>query len=876
MNLFGKSETPPPFLGKYEILEKIAEGGMGIIYRVRHLQLKQIYALKVIRSGEEVSSETIARFLQESQVMAKLKHPGIVQIIQAGYEDGQYFFCMEYIEGQTLSEKIQRQEISVRQGLKLFQKILQALQYAHTSGIIHRDLKPSNIFITSEGEPKIGDFGLAKDRRENRGGEGLTRAGEIFGTPSYMSPEQVCGSAQNLDASSDIYSIGACLYETLTGQCPFKGNSIHELFYKIVSEEPIPPSQRNKKIHQDIDTIILKSLEKLKKRRYSSAKKLGDDLERFLKGYPIQAKATSRLERFKKWLWRSRQVLKMASVILILGLCFLGYQAYRQQSLRNQQALDLLQKSLESQEKAKQLKVSEGSLKKQLEHLLFAFDSIQRAFEILPMQEIEENRWKLGTNIIQLLCNLQEYGLAEYIARHLTATSPKAKHSRLLFQEIQKEKEKKLTQHLESFKIWNQKILEGSLEIGELDEAIFEISQMPEDEIYQQLLKIMQEGNRYFSDHKKRSSIRDFYYQTMVEILGRLEHPKSAEDLYPALTELCFQQINVSEESNIEKMGYLIKLMQALGNVKNSEYAEKLQQLRKKMQHFKKFWNETAMAYQKLINPDQLQWLKAFEEDIYSPELTAEDHYLQGILHFNHGREEAALNSFQEALQKRANFMEVYFQRGLLRTHQKRFEDAIKDFQEYLKLAPQSSEGWLKLSDIYLEQNEADLAIPSLKKALSLLKGKPYLSEYYIFIYKELLLNRLEKRLASAQFDILEEDFSELRQLDEVGESSNSVQHKIHRMCMIQGDIFKKEENWDSAISCYSLSLRFEKEKRIEENLYDLLLKRCMIHIKAEKIDKAIQDLQLCEQSLSERNQEQKNRIQELLRQLQKQLKEKK
>lgn len=332
------NKPAPKKFGPYEVLEKLAQGGMGMIYKVRHLETQEIYALKVILTGEGASADTIARFHREVETTARLKHPNIVQWIDSGEENGQHYFCMEYVNGKTLEDWIHN-GLDWKMGLQIIEKILQALVYAHEQGVIHRDLKPANIFITSAYEPKIGDFGLAKNLLAETPSQRLTQSGEIIGTPVYMAPEQIKGKRETVEASADIYSVGACLYQILTKKPPFEGSSIHELFYNIIAEEPLPPSSQNKILPKELDAIVLMALEKSKQNRYSSAKVFADDIRHFLNGEPLLAKSLRKRVRFTKWTTRNSSHI-LLGIIFLLSLSLLGIVYFWKQSEQKQQLLN--------------------------------------------------------------------------------------------------------------------------------------------------------------------------------------------------------------------------------------------------------------------------------------------------------------------------------------------------------------------------------------------------------------------------------------------------------------------------------------------------------------------------------------------------------
>lgn len=278
-----KSEVPSKNkankgFGNYEVLEEIAKGAMGIVYKVQHFQTRKIYALKLVTTGyQEIYPELTVRFQRETQIIMKLNHSGIVRVFDAGKERNDHYYVMEFIDGKPLNQLI-LQGLPWREGAMIVQKVLEALDYVHQQDILHRDIKPANIFVTQEGVPKLGDFGIAKDLLDS---ECLTRTGMIMGTPFYMPPELLTGTKSTPDIRSDIYAMGACLYEVLTRKCPFEGESLFEILNKIRRTSVLPPSKHNPEIPNSLEQIVMKALEKDPSKRYGSAEAFALDLRLF-------------------------------------------------------------------------------------------------------------------------------------------------------------------------------------------------------------------------------------------------------------------------------------------------------------------------------------------------------------------------------------------------------------------------------------------------------------------------------------------------------------------------------------------------------------------------------------------------------------------
>jgi len=316
----GDAPSPTPgdmlrYFGDYELLEEIARGGMGVVYKARQTTLDRIVAVKMILAGNLASQADIERFHVEAQAAANLRHPNIVAIHEVGKHAGQHYFSMDYVEGQSLADMVRESPLSGERAAAYVKTIAEAIEYAHQQGTLHRDLKPSNVLIDDTDQPRVTDFGLAK---RIEGDSALTGTGQILGTPSYMPPEQAAANRGEVGPPSDVYSLGAVLYELLTGRPPFKAETPLDTLMQVLEVEPVSPRLLNPKIHKDLETIALKCLQKSPKSRYATAAELAADLRRFLHDEPILARPVSGTERLWRWCRRNPRVAALTGAVFVL------------------------------------------------------------------------------------------------------------------------------------------------------------------------------------------------------------------------------------------------------------------------------------------------------------------------------------------------------------------------------------------------------------------------------------------------------------------------------------------------------------------------------------------------------------------------------
>jgi WD40 repeat protein len=320
----GEARRALPQVPGYEVLGELGRGGMGVVYKARHVALDRLVALKMVLSGEFTGDQERARFRAESLAVARLSHANVVQIFEVGEHDGRPFFSMEFCGGGSLADRLDGTPWPPLRGAELVATLARAVHSAHQAGVVHRDLKPANVLLTEDGALKVGDFRLAK----RLGAAGQTQSGAVVGTPSYMAPEQAQGQKE-VGPAADVYALGAILYELLTGRPPFRAATPLETVLQVVSEEPVPPRRLQPGVPRDLDTICLKCLAKEPRQRYGRAVDLADDLQRFQAGQPIRARPVAWPERLWRACRRSPVVagLTAALVLLLVAAAVVGMVA---------------------------------------------------------------------------------------------------------------------------------------------------------------------------------------------------------------------------------------------------------------------------------------------------------------------------------------------------------------------------------------------------------------------------------------------------------------------------------------------------------------------------------------------------------------------
>ena len=407
----------PQHVGDFEILGVLGRGGMGVVYKAKQKQLKRIVALKMILGGVHASDEDLRRFRQEAEASARLQHPNIVQIHEVGEMDGKPYFSLEFVDGGSLSGKMANEPQPAFPAAQLIEILARAMHYAHQRGIVHRDLKPANILlanapldgsstapVTAFGIPKITDFGLAKRMDVDLG---QTQSGAILGTPSYMAPEQAGGRIREIGPCTDIYALGAILYDLLTGRPPFKANTLADTLQQVQMVEPVSPGRLQPQVPRDLATICLKCLNKEPKKRYETSLALAEDLGRFLAGEPIQARPASLLERSIKWSKRrpTAAALIGVSVLSFVALGAGGWYSAASLYYKNLEISEKNQKILEANDLANNERVRAED---NLESALGALDGVMTELSVNldEVPQMEKPRLKILNNALLLFGHL--------------------------------------------------------------------------------------------------------------------------------------------------------------------------------------------------------------------------------------------------------------------------------------------------------------------------------------------------------------------------------------------------------------------------------------------------------------------------------------
>ncbi|MCS7468726.1 protein kinase [Stieleria sp. ICT_E10.1] len=401
------------YIGEYEILDEIARGGMGVVFKARQQKLGRTVALKMILAGRLAGASDVERFYREARAAGRLQHPHIVTIHEVGEHDGHHYIAMDYINGHGLSEEVRDQTLSPIRAATLVRQVAEAVHFAHQQGTLHRDLKPANILVDAENQTHVTDFGLAKILEDENGGAGeeeLTASGQILGTPGYMSPEQAAARQNLVGPAADVYALGAVLYACLTGRAPFVADSAVDTLLQVIHKEPVWPATLNPNVPKDLETICLKCLEKEPHKRYGTAALLAEDLSNFLDGRPVRARPIGRVQRGWRWCRRNPLVASLLSLLglsLVIGLAVSSslailansraYEEARQRALAEEASQRSASLQVQAEEWAAEATAAQEKAERQVYAMRIgdAFQSLQSNRVHSAWSALDSCRWDL-------------------------------------------------------------------------------------------------------------------------------------------------------------------------------------------------------------------------------------------------------------------------------------------------------------------------------------------------------------------------------------------------------------------------------------------------------------------------------------------------
>lgn len=697
--------------GPYRVLEELGRGGMGIVYKAYHERLNRFAALKVLIAGEAASDRLIQRFLREIEVMAQLRHEGIVQIYDSGQEGQEYYLAMEYVDGKPLS--LLQKKLSLREKIKILYKILLALDYAHTSGIIHRDLKPDNILVTSEFYPKIADFGLARAIFiEDQ--EKLTQIGAIIGTTRYMAPEQARGDHHDIDERTDLYAIGVTLYHLLTQKYPYEKNSLNKLLQAILNEEPTPPSKYLRSIHPDLEAILYKSLEKEKSNRYQTAQAFAQDLHRFLEGHPVEAREQKSTIRFQKWFYKKKKYFLGTSFFIGLFLLLIFGLYGFQKKERHNQFIEKFQQALQQKQPSQTANEAEKV------HLgLQIWNTLNEALRIWPHQtQGEQKKWEIGELLLQQSLKLGEYQLGDYVLKEMQLLQSIAEERRnhlLLYWEQQKKSY--LDRENQRFEKWLLRFRNTTFSKNEAEESLYEIVKMSSPIINKKLVTLCQEGNSFFTSNafEEKPTQRAFYLW-VIELLTRRKVKEALPEICEGLSTLIHEESQKKRgERQLEKLEYMVKLSAFLLAIKAYSQADVFSELRSKMGGNGLFWDRTEYIHKKLYQ----QKLAAM--DAPQKELDSENEYSQRAeAKYYSGDFKGAILDYTKAIQLNPQSAKAYNGRGGARIGSLDYQGALADYNEAIKIDPQYSSAYNNRGNVKFQLKDFAGSVLDFSEAIRL------------------------------------------------------------------------------------------------------------------------------------------------------------
>jgi serine/threonine protein kinase/tetratricopeptide (TPR) repeat protein len=732
-------EKAKNLVANYEVLGVLGRGAVGVVYKARQLGLNRLVALKMLLAGSHAGQRELARFRIEAEAVARLRHPNIVQVYEVGEHNGLPFFSLEFVEGGSLHQKMGGKPLPARDAAEIGEALSRAMYYAHQQNIIHRDLKPANILVTPDGVPKITDFGLAK-RLEETEESSQTRTGTLMGTPSYMSPEQAEGRTRDIGPLSDQYTLGAILYEMLTGRPPFLGATLLDTIQQVRRQEPVPPTQLQAKTPHDLEVICLKSLQKEPSKRYGHAGELADDLRRFLRGEPIRARPVSLPERTWRWCRRNPRLASLYSAVCMLMLLAMVIgSVLGVRMLREQQAVTRIRDQAERQLQDATAAIYGGDIRR-------ANDLLQWSDPLLDSAAaLSEQRDGLD----QLRTSVKEYGHFKELLDNVRFAYIFGSRSSRQQMEQGREQCRQLLELYDSIEQGRNSLPPLNAEQAQLfkDDVfdMFLVSALIESELSKNAdVALQQQAAQQAIDWLNRAEkiqpgMRTLYAHRSG-FRGTLGQREAADEDFRKAR-------SITPTSAIDHFwhGYAEHLRGQGENARGeeekaqeffraeiAEYAALLQQ------HPDHFWGHLSWAVAKVQLGDLQDALIGFTNCIRLRPDFAWPYNNRGTVHLRLEQYDQAVRDYDTALQRSSEYVVARSNRSLAYIAQGNVDQALEDCNQIVEKDPQYAPAYLNRAECYLRRKKFEEALSDCNRVLEWNQHKEEVHLKRQAIYEEL------------------------------------------------------------------------------------------------------------------------------------------